>query len=248
MSAREDPVSTQARTPDSKILKQVRHEDALLAQRTTYFVSAHAFLLIGFVTIRMFVLSPWIPEFIEFAIVLLGLTFSYLAMTSGWRTIVALSFWRQCQVHGIEFDDSKLGDFYTKGRADFGAKGAIVPEGKGGPTENQGNPPTTPPQSDEPTGQSGPEDAHTPFDGRMDLSWPWRSVMVRSTNVMTAVLMPCILGAFWVALSFTIELWPIGYVSLVSAVLAVASLVFFYLTLRNRPRRAAFEQPKVQFP
>jgi len=227
-------------------VRRIYHEDQLMAQRTTYFLSSHAFLLIGFVTLQLVLTPGFTTWIVELAIVFLGILLACLTMSLGWRTIVALSFWRECYERNVPFSDTLIRDFFRDGEVEIKGNGWILLENA--PEFNQEEKekiPPTGPGSTAPTHPPGAPQADsvwTPPPGTMDQSAPWKSGIIRSTNFSTSVFLSGLLATFWVTLSLAIPLFPVCHLSLIAILPGVVALVLFYYAWTRRPRRAKWRK------
>ena len=229
-------------TPDpnkesrDRIIERVYHEDSLLVQRTSYFVSAHAFLVIAYVSLAVVTISPALDTaVVQVAVLGLGLSLAYLSTALGLRTLVALSFWRVCEKNGVAFSDDLLFKFFKDGEV------SIPPPDKAGQVAVPIRGRIVVDLHPAGVGQSDK------FDGRMFRSWPWRFDLVGSPNQMSGVLFPVVTGIFWVVLAFALTTPAWNHIPLIGTTFAIVSLAAFSWTIHRRPRQAKWQNAPTGF-
>lgn len=221
---------------------RVDHEDNLLVQRTSYFISAHAFLVIAFATLLASSLNQSIAVLMLIAIVAFGLALAYFSFALGQRTLVAISFWKACAKSGLELTDENLRDFYSNGVV-WPHVGRIVPDvdrttsgraqagtGAAAGTAGQEAPPPKPPV------------------GTMKDSWPWSWRWLQSSSRLTGLIFPAVTAAFWVALAFAITDSGWDHIPLAGVLCVPSILALFYVTWLRRPGLAVWEDEYRQAP
>lgn len=203
-------MSGNSASPASEILTRIYHEDDLLAQRTTYFITANAFLALAFATLLVAKPPPGIDVLPgELAIVGLALFLAYFSLAFGRRHAIAIDFWRQVEKARPEnFADSVQRDFYRDGWATVRGTGSISVIS------------AVPRRPETPTGANG----------SVYGSVPWRLGFVGSTNNAIGVLVPTAIAVFWVLVSLAIPSPAWSSVPLIPlAVAIVASLCFGWM-------------------